>query len=413
MKSDPTKMCPRAALRRRDVLGVIALLTPLHASAADPMLTRWAVREVHGARPWRRIHADEALGLVAVDDAGTLWQVAADRAPRELARGLDPNAPLASGSGQLAARGADGSLWVWQDGRESRSSPSSLQLAPHAGLVVLPAGIIAIDADGHLVRAEPAAGGWTVSARSAEPVLPDARPVQVDLDGRGDGGHIAVLAGPDRERYPHGALGDTVEATRLLWFERHGLRVLRALDVPAPNVLEDITPRPVRLPDGGTGLLTVRSGPSGGQLAVVTADPARDAQLRIAALGAPLGTRNRWMAPTTDGRTLLAVHTPHIGGVLHVYRWEADGTLAGRAVQRDIANHRLGSRELDLSVWLGRGFVAPSQDGTRLRVFDPQAGWSEIAEVRLPAAVVATAALANVTALAALLEDGRIAFTGA
>ena len=85
-------------------------------------------------------------------------------------------------------------------------------------------------------------------ARSQEALLPDARPLQADLDGRGDGGHIVVLASPDAQRYRHGVLGDAVEATRVLWLERHGLSVLRALTLPAPHVFEDIAPRPVALP---------------------------------------------------------------------------------------------------------------------------------------------------------------------
>ena len=74
-------------------------------------------------------------------------------------------------------------------------------------------------------------------ARSAEPMLPDARPLQVDLDGRGDGGHLVLRGGPDSQRYAHGVLGDGVEATRVLWLERHSLAFLRELVLPAPHVL--------------------------------------------------------------------------------------------------------------------------------------------------------------------------------
>ena len=40
---------------------------------------------------------------------------------------------------------------------------------------------------------------------------------------------------------------------------------------------------------GAAGLLTVRSGPDGGQLALVTADPAQPQGLRVAALGDTVG----------------------------------------------------------------------------------------------------------------------------
>ena len=68
----------------------------------------------------------------------------------------------------------------------------------------------------------------------------------------------------------------------------------------------------------------MRSGPLGGQLAVVAASRDRRDALQLDAVGEPLGTANRWMAPTTDGTRLLAVRTPHIGGVLPEYRVDGD-----------------------------------------------------------------------------------------
>jgi hypothetical protein len=245
-----------------------------------------------------------------------------------------------------------------------------------------------------------------VVARSADAVLPDARPLQADLDARGDGGHIVLLAGPDSQRYAHGVLGDGVEATRVLWLERHSLALLRELVLPAPHVIEDIAPRPVAL-GRGSALLTVRSGPQGGQLGLVAADPAQPRRLQWAALGEPLGTANRWMAPSTDGTRVLAVHTPHIGGVLHEYR--VDGTrLASRAVAHNVSTHRIGSRELDLAVWLGPHLVLPQQDGLALRVLDANAAWFEVATVALPDRVAMTAGLPGGQGVAALLDDGRV-----
>jgi len=244
-------------------------------------------------------------------------------------------------------------------------------------------------------------------------MLPDARPLQVDLDGGGDGGHIAVLAGPDASRYDHGVLGDGIEATRVLWLERHGLDVLRSLTLPAPHVFEDIAPRPVALP--GTparfGLLTVRAGPDGGQLALVTADPARKQGLQVAATGDTVGGFHRWLAPTTDGRQMLAVHTPHIGGVLHVYQLtdpREGQQLTRRRLLNDVSTHRIGSRELDLSVWLRGMLVLPSQDGRRLRVLNPAADWAEQQSVPLPARVGMTTALADGSGMVVLADDGRV-----
>ncbi len=374
----------------------------------------------------RQLHAGGPSGLLGTGTSGTLWALSlTGGAPRRMADGIDPATPIATGHGRIAARRADGGLWVWEDanggGRASTSPQETLSV--HAGLLILPLAVLGVvnmgaqqaDPSGHrLARFEPdPAGRWREVARSKDAVLPDARPLQVALDGRGDGGHIAVLAGPNGSRYDHGVLGDAIEATRVLWLERHGLEVLRELSLPAPHVFEDIAPRPVMLPGtpAGLGLLTVRSGPDGGQLALVTADPARPSGLRMGALGDTVGGFHRWSAPTTDGRHVAAVHTPHIGGVLHVYRQEGE-TLARRRVVGDVSTHRIGTREIDLAAWVQGLLVLPSQDGRQVRRLKPTAHWAVQIAVTLPGRVAATTALTDRGALALLLDDGQVVLAG-
>jgi hypothetical protein len=404
-------------LRRRGAL-VVGLAAGLLATAARRVRAAPARGlvlhpvELPAATPMAQLHAGGPTGLLAVGRDGGLWAVSLQpAAPSRLAGGLDPATPLASGHGRIAARMADGGLWVFEAASgEARVQPDA-DLAPHAGLLILSLAVLGLAADGHrLLRFERAGSRpWRVVARSAESLLPDARPLQADLDGRGDGGHVVVLAGPDAQRYRHGVLGDSVEATRVLWLERHGLTVMRALDLPPPHVLEDIAPRPVALPGraGATGLLTVRAGPQGGQLALLTADPARPTQLRLEALGEPVGGFHRWLAPTTDGRQLVAVHTPHIGGVLHVYRQDG-AALVRRRLLADVSTHAIGSRETDLAVWLQGRLLLPSQDGRRLRVVDPGQDWADVGALPLPAPVVQTTAVAEAAAWAGLLSDGRV-----
>ena len=398
-----------------------------HAVAAVQP-TSWLVRAVAAPEPMRQLHAGGPSGLLGTGVSGSLWALSlTGQAPQRLADGLDPATPLATGHGRIAARMASGGLWVWEDDRV-RTAPSA-GLALHAGLLILPlavVGVVSVTAGQtesprrtdppsyRIARFEPdGAGRWREVARSQDAVLPDARPLQVDLDGSGDGGHIAVLAGPDASRYDHGVLGDGIEATRVLWLERHGLDVLRSLTLPAPHVFEDIALRPVALP--GTparlGLLSVRAGPDGGQLVLVTADPARKPGLQIAAIGDTVGGFHRWLAPTTDGRQMLAVHTPHIGGVLHVYQLtdQRDGQqLTRRRLMNDVSTHRIGSRELDLSVWLRGLLVLPSQDGRRLRVLNPAANWAEQQSVPLPARVGMAIALADGLGMVVLADEGQV-----
>jgi len=402
----------RQVLATLTALGSVGLagLTDRASAAPTPA---WPVRGIAAGEPLRQIHAAGPSGLLAVGVSGALWALSLDGgAPRRMADGLDPGAPLASGHGRIAARSRDGRLWVWERGVSRVGSRGDL--ATHAGLLILPLAVIGVVIDGpvhRVVRLEPDAGlAWREVARSADAVLPDARPLQADLDGRGDGGHVVVLAGPDSRRYDHAVLGDGIEATRLLWLERHGLEVLRELTLAAPHVFEDIGPRRVTL-TAGTGLLTIRSGPDGGQLALVGADPARGDRLRVLALGDAVGGRHRWLAPTTDGSRLMAVHTPHIGGVLHEYSLVGQ-KLSRRSVVGDVSTHRVGSRELDLAAWRGALLALPSQDGRRLRVFDGAAGWAERAAIQLPGRVAMSAALQDRDGLAILLDDGQAVLVG-
>jgi hypothetical protein len=343
---------------------------------------------------------------------GALWALVPDPGTqRRLTSGLDPATPLASGHGRIAARTANGGLYVLDADGNQAVVQSDAGLAGHAGLLILRLAIVGVSAEDHrLVRFERnGLGHWLRVAHSAEPVLPDARPQQVDLDGRGDDGHIVVLAGPDGHRYRHAVLGDAIEATRVLWLERHDLTVNRALTVPAPHVLEDIAPRPVKRPGRarGNGLLTVRSGPDGGQLAMVSADDSQPAALRLEALGEPVGGFHRWLAPTTDGEQLVAVHTPHIGGRLHVYRQEGS-LLTRRLLVDDVSTHTIGSRETDLAVWLQGWLLLPSQDGRRLRVINPSMEWTDEGALPLPSRVVQCTARADGSAWFGLTTDGQV-----
>jgi hypothetical protein len=367
------------------------------------------------AEPIRQILAGERNILLAVGRSGRLWQMEPERtAARLVADGFDPESPVAVGHGRTAGRLVDASLGVVEQRRMQNSV--GIKLAAGAGLLVLATGIIGVEATNQEahgpVRLEAATDGqWRAVARGDMRVLPDARPLQVALNGEADGGHVVLLAGPDAERYPHGALGDAIEATRIVYVERHCLVSLRELSLPATEVFEDIAPRRVANA-GGAALLTVISGTNGGQLALVGADPAKPQALAILARGEPIGARFRWLAPSTDGQHWLAVHTPHIGGPLFEYRRQ-DLRLVARRVAGGLANHRFGSRVLDMASWQGGRVLMPDQAGTRLRQLDGRRDWEVTAEASLPAAVAASVAMAGSERYAVLLQDGQVMFVEA
>lgn len=357
-----------------------------------------------------QVCAGGPTGVLAVGRSGTLYALPQNGGRgQRLADKIDPHTPLSVGHGRIAARRVDGALWVYEDGRVSTSSEQAL--APLAGLLVLPLAIIGIefnDMRHRVVRLEPTGTrSWGRVARSRIDVLPDARPLQADLDGAGDGGHVVVLAGADAERYRHGVLGDAVEATRLALLERHGLAVMRDLLLDAPHVFEDIAPRRVTL-GARDGVLTVQSGPQGAQLVLVDAEPASAASLRVAARGPALGTPNRWMSPTTDGRHWLAVHTPHIGGVLHEYRQDG-GRLHATRIRDDVSNHLIGSRQLDLAAWQGQQLLIPDQSRRKMLLLDGRSGWHRERAWELPSRVTASVSLEVSSSVAILHEGGAVA----
>lgn len=357
-----------------------------------------------------QVCAGGPTGVLALARSGTLYALPPEGGRgQRLADGLDHATPLAIGHGRIAARRVDGALWVSEGGRTAASAARAL--APLAGLLVLPLAVIGIEFDGlrhRVVRLEPqGTGPWGRVARSEIDVLPDARPLQADLDGAGDGGQLVVLAGADAERYPHGVLGDAVEATRICLMDRHSLAVVRDLVLARPHVLEDIAPRRVTL-GARDAVLSVRSGPQGAQLVLIDADPNSTESLRIAARGPVLGMANRWLSPTTDGRHWLAVHTPHIGGVLHAYRLDGAHLHADR-IRNDVSNHQIGSRQLDLAAWHAERMLIPDQGRQRLLLLDGRSGWQRTREWELPSRVTHTASLGVSEGVAILHEDGTAA----
>ena len=392
-------------MRRRQAIAAIAgSSASWSASSRTPGLTWLAAPEAMA-----QVAAGGPTGVLAVGRSGLLFALALDGGKAlRLADGIDPDSPLAVGHGRIAARRMDGALWVMEAGRAGVSRERAL--APHAGLMVLPLAVIGVEAAGgqhRVVRLEPdGTGGWRRVARSDIDVLPDAGLRQADLDGAGDGGHVVVLAGPNLQRYRHGVLGDAVEATRIALLERHSLAVLRELALDAPHVFEDIAPRRVRL-ESRDGLLTVQSGPRGAQLVLVDADPASSASLRVAARGPALGTVNRWLSPTTDSRHWLAVHTPHIGGVLHAYRRDGN-ILHATSIRAGVSNHRIGSRQLDLAVWQGHLLLIPDQVRQRMVLLDGASDWRPLRDWSLPSRVTASTSLGAAVGVAILLEDETV-----
>ena len=154
------------------------------------------------------------------------------------------------------------------------------------------------------------------------------------------------------QRYGHYALGTPHEYARVVARTDAGREVVLALSMD--EVFEDLAPRLVRLTsDAPTQLLVIVSARgSGSRLALIGLGGGR---LELMAQSASIGTPNRWLNPVgvadLDGdgvAEIAAVTTPHIGGVLRIYRRSGErlveiGSLDG------FSNHVYGSTELALS----------------------------------------------------------------
>ncbi|MCB1894317.1 MAG: VCBS repeat-containing protein [Zoogloeaceae bacterium] len=154
------------------------------------------------------------------------------------------------------------------------------------------------------------------------------------------------------ERYGHFALGRPHEYGRLVATTDRERSL--GLALPDDQVFEDRVPRLVRLAVGGEPLLLVviSARDRGARLALVGL---QDAGLAIVAESAAIGRPDRWLNPVGvadldgDGSgEIAAVTTPHIGGVLRVYR-RAGERLVEIASLAGFSNHVYGSAEQDLS----------------------------------------------------------------
>ena len=275
--------------------------------------------------------------LYVLTQQGELW---ANAPLRKVVTNLSITTPLASCNGKVMAITPQGQLWWGQ-------KTNVMALSPVSGLACAPGGaVLAVGNQGELVRIE--ASGQE-SSRADLHLLPDARPRFADLQGNHDP-LLMVLAAPSG-RYPHGVIGDKLEATELLAIDRHTLRVEYRLSLPTPFVFEDWEARPVQ--DGKREVAAlVRSSVRGGAALVIVG--LTDEALTVLAAGPDFGQPFRWLAPITDGKALYAVHTPHIGGVLNLYTWNGK-TLTAQPVPGvpKLSNHRIGQRFITGGVWRG------------------------------------------------------------
>lgn len=202
----------------------------------------------------------------------------------------------------------------------------------------------------------------------------------------------AWLAGPTT-RYAHGVIGDDLEAARLVVRLKDGREIRHEL--PPTRVFEDLEPRLADLDgDGRNEIVVVETDSArGSRLSVYGVSEGR---LALRAATAFLGQSQRWLNPVGigdfdgNGRLDIAViATPHIGGVLRIYRW-AEPDLKPAVEFTGVTNHFIGTSELGLGrVVKGAPrdrILLPRQDRLSLVLLEwRQGGMAVIASSPLPA----------------------------
>jgi len=215
-------------------------------------------------------------------------------------------------------------------------------------------------------------------------ILPDG---QVSL---GSGRIRAAWLSRPTQRYHHGVLGDAIEAGGLAVELADG-RTLETVLGPG-SVFEDLAPRLLDVDGNGqSDLVVVRSYLQRG--AALAAYAVGAGGLGLLGQSPPIGRPNLWLNPVGagdfdgDGRIeLAAVVTPHIGGVLTLYRLEA-GLLRPIARQRGFSNHAMGSRQLGLAAILDVNgdsvvdLLVPNDNRRSLRVVSFARRFAELARV--------------------------------
>ena len=200
--------------------------------------------------------------------------------------------------------------------------------------------------------------------------------------------------GPADRAHGHDALGIGRYPGRVHAIVRDGGRQHEVhLDLPVDAAFEDGLIRLADLDaDSSPQIVLVAASRSTGAAITVLGVERRDgAPVLLERARGPSVGRGRWLNPVGMGdfhgdgqQDVVAVATPHIGGVLTLYRYQRPH-LVPVAYERDVSNHVYGEVEQQLAAVTirdGRRCVAiPNQRRHRLRFLAPtlRGGWVAVA----------------------------------
>ncbi|PKO10425.1 MAG: hypothetical protein CVU40_04795 [Chloroflexi bacterium HGW-Chloroflexi-2] len=225
---------------------------------------------------------------------------------------------------------------------------------------------------------------WTTAGTTLQfkvNALPDARILMDEL------GRLLFLSNPTSD-YPHGVLGDALEARSITLIDPNSIPVsIKEFQIDPVDVIEGIAPLWVDLDgDGVREIIVTQSNIHVGARIVVY-----NQEGEVIAQSDPIGLGFRWLhliaaAQIVNGDTLdlVVVRTPHIGGVLEIYEL-TEGKLEISNSLKGYSSHQIGSRNLDASLVTDMNadgipdIVVPDQSQQYLSALQiTDAEWTEI-----------------------------------
>lgn len=276
--------------------------------------------------------------------------------------------------------------------RTMQSSPfdGNTDFLPHSGC------LIAIEQNGHFYPArlcemgEKAGGIQTVAAAEDIVLLPDSRPISF-------GNNTLLLGDPDSQTYPHGVLGDEIEAKTLYTLDAQTLKpAAKPFRLPENLVFENNT-----LAVWDDKIVAVISGGGAGARVAVLALQGQNWQ--IVAESAPL-PNNRWQSPFVFQNQLYAVQMPHIVGRL--VRYEMQGKhLIEQELDDGFSNHEYGSRDTQIAAVLPEYALIPQMGFRHVFALDGSGSLKKLSP-ELPAKIVRSQVQENTAYF--LLADGSV-----
>jgi len=347
-----------------------------------------------GEAPFRWIVSLPPRRLAGIDANGTLWifelgQTELQVVGRygEIASPDGPPIVVALGEGRsaLVAVSPEGRLLVWSDGvlrtydvggalsRLTFPIPVNLEGKDWDDL-------LAVAADGALVLIGSLPSGPRVISRVDARALLDSRITLGTLVG--SAGLQALVLSEPTDRYPHGALGDKLEASSVtvVAVAPNALTIRFRYVVRAPAVLEDLVPIVAPIGEGRRpAVVVVKSAPRQGSSILVLGW--REGGLQVLAEGPAFGQDNRWVhaigAADVSGDgipELIVVNTPHLAGVLVAYNRRA-ASLIPSVKALGYSSHAAGSRNQDQAA------IADMSGNGRLEVILPRQSRDVLAAV--------------------------------